>query len=199
MSPLSSRRLETPSERGKLLFARRAGLFCLTFLCIIPMQITLGRVTVGVALVMMGLLTLIHVGLLILAPRSELHDSGFVLVLFVSLIYFLANALMGGMRDTTAVVICLYGFVIFSASLVLALGHRRLYGPGFVSAGLWSIFAVGVLNAAVQIAVLANEDVSAAVYAWVNISEDSATHISQGYRSPGLFSWVQRFSARSTP
>jgi hypothetical protein len=85
-------------------------------------------------------------------------------------------------------VICLYGFVIFSATLVLAHGHRRLYGPRFVSAALWSVFAVGVLNAAVQIAVLANEQLSAAVYGWVNISEDSATHISQGYRSPGLFS-----------
>jgi hypothetical protein len=53
---------------------------------------------------------------------------------------------------------------------------------------LKSIFLLGLAHAIIQFLVLLVPSAADAIYSVVTLSEDSAEHISQGYRSPGLFS-----------
>ncbi len=167
---------------------RRFGVFLLTFLAVIPIQVQFGGATVGIALLVCGALALSHFASLLMGahiPQRELH----LLALLVGLlIVFLLGSLRIGVQDISMVIMCLYGIVIFGGSMALARQYARAYGPKFIDAALLNLFLVGLLQSAVQIGVLASAPMSDLVYGIVALSDDSSIHIAQGYRSPGLFS-----------
>jgi hypothetical protein len=167
---------------------RRLGLFVLTFFITIPMQVNVAGKPVGVALALMLAMSLWYVADALLRSRRSRDEIHFLLLVLALLVYFLFVSIVGGVRDTAVVTMCVYAMIIFTATIVLARAYWRAFGDEFVTAGLKSLFAVGLLHSFVQIAVLVVEPFARAVYGLVFLSETSSIHISQGYRSPGLFS-----------
>ncbi len=167
---------------------RRLFVFVLTFLAVIPMQFRVGGMTIGIALLVLGGLALAHFARGFGTARLARSEQQLLLLLGGLLIVFLAGSLRVGVQDVSMVVTCLYGIVIFAGSMALARQYAVLYGADFIDAALVNLFLVGLLQSAVQIGVLVAPPVSEFVYGVVALSDDSSTHIAQGYRSPGLFS-----------
>ena len=167
---------------------QRFGVFVLTFLAVIPIQIHLGGMTVGIALLVLAGLALSHFTRLLNGARTPPRELHLLLLLVGLLVAFLLGSLRVAVQDVSMVVMCLYGIVIFGGSMELAHQYARAYGPEFVDAALVNLFLVGLLQSVVQIGVLVSEPMSQLVYGLVALSDDSSTHIAQGYRSPGLFS-----------
>jgi hypothetical protein len=178
----------TPRRALRVRRLPRMALFVLTFLAVVPMQVTLGGATVGVALLVLGVLALARFARMLFEPRIPRLELQWLLLVAVLGLVFLLGSLRVAAQDLSMPINCLYGIVIFAGAMTLARSYARLYGPGFVDAALLSLFLVGLLQSLVQIGVLVSEPLSQSVYGLVALSEDSRTHIEQGYRSPGLFS-----------
>jgi hypothetical protein len=178
----------TPRRALRVPRLRRLALFVLTFLAVVPMQITLGGTTIGVALLVLGVLALARFARMLFEPRIPRLELQWLLLVAVLGLVFLLGSLRVAAQDLSMPINCLYGIVIFAGAMTLARSYARLYGPGFVDAALLALFLVGLLQSLVQIGVLVSEPLSQWVYGLVALSEDSRTHIEQGYRSPGLFS-----------
>ena len=170
------------SARVKRLFV-----FALTFLMLIPMQVKVAGVTVGVALLVAGCLALRYLFDQLRGRPRAARELRLFCLLFGLAIYFLFIAVLGRAADLSMVVMCLYGATMYAAALVLVDLYRAVFDAMHVESALKCMFSVGLVHSVVQIAVLASEPFANAIYSVVTLSEDSATHISQGYRSPGLF------------
>lgn len=161
--------------------------FVLTFLMLIPMQITLAGVTVGVALLVAGCLALRYLFDQLRGRPRPARELRMFCLLYALTIYFLIVAVAGKAADLSMVVMCLYGAIIYAAALALVDLYRAMFGAQYVDSALKGIFFTGLVHSVIQIAVLVYEPAANAIYGIVALSENSATHISQGYRSPGLF------------
>jgi hypothetical protein len=152
------------------------------------MQVSVGGATPGVALIVLGLLALSHFGRMLMGSRISAREVHLLSLMAVLLGVFLFGSLRVSVQDVSMVLMCLYGIVIFGGAMALADQYARAYGPRFIDAALLSLFVIGLLQSAVQIGVLASEPMSQFVYGLIALSDNSRTHIEQGYRSPGLFS-----------
>lgn len=167
---------------------KRLSVFVLTMLMLIPMQVGVGDGVIGIALLTIGLLALRYFLGLLGQDRPFTAEHLLFGLLFVLMTYFLGLAALGQVHDLSMVVMCVYGALMYAAALSLVRLYRSVFGTRYIEEGLKCIFWVGFVHAILQISVLLFEPVSQAVYSVVLLSEDSATHIRQGYRSPGLFS-----------
>jgi hypothetical protein len=158
------------------------------FLFVVPMQVDLGGARVNTSLAAMALLAVAYLADQLLGRRPLGREHRLFALLGALLIWFLGVAVAGEARDFLAVQMCVYGIIMYAGALVLARRYGRHYGAGAPVALLKTLFALGLAHAAIQFAVLVLPAVSDAVYGVVALSENSAAHISQGYRSPGLFS-----------
>ena len=164
------------------------GIFLLTFLMVVPMQVGVGGATVGVALLVAGCLSLRYVFERLRGRPRPARELRLFCLLYGLMIYFLIVSVLGAVGDLSMVIMCVYGAIMYAAALVLVDLYRAVFGARYVEAALKCLFLVGLVHSMVQIAVLVNEPIANAIYGIVVLSDDSAIHINQGYRSPGLFS-----------
>ena len=163
------------------------GVFLLTFLMVIPMRITVGGSTVGIALLAAGCLSLYYVFERMRGRQRPARELRLFCLLYCLTTYFLIVATLGAASDLSMVLMCVYGTVMYAAALALVDIYRAIFGNRHVEATLKCLFLVGLVHSVIQITALVSEPIAKAIYSVVTLSEDSATHISQGYRSPGLF------------
>lgn len=158
------------------------------FLLIIPMQLAILGTELNTSLAIMVGLSAWYFFDQFAMHRPLTREHTMFAHLGLLLIYFLGVAVAGEARDFHIVQMCVYGILMYSSSLTLVRIYRKIYQDRWIGTVLKSIFLLGLMHAVIQFLVLLVGPVADAVYSIVKLSDESAIHISQGYRSPGLFS-----------
>jgi hypothetical protein len=158
------------------------------FLLVVPMQLQLGSLRFNTSLAIMLLLAAAYFVDQIAGRRPLGREHRLLALLGLLTIWFLGISLSGEVRDVAVVQMCIYGVIMYASSLVLVRAYGRLHGEDATGMVLKTLFVLGAIHSVIQCLVLVSPAVSGVVYGIVALTQESATHISQGYRSPGLFS-----------
>ncbi len=158
------------------------------FLLTVPMQLGVGGAHLNTSLAVMLVLSAWYFIDQVAVRRPLGREHVLFGILGLLLTYFLGLSVLREARDFLVVQMCVYGIIMYASSLVLVRAYRRTWGDRGIEVVLKSLFLLGLAHAVIQFLVLLIPPVADVVYSVVTLSEDSAAHISQGYRSPGLFS-----------
>ncbi|NML15082.1 hypothetical protein [Azohydromonas caseinilytica] len=186
--PMPGRRGKQGLDRPRPGLLRRLALLVLTFFCVLPMQFQVGSRGMGLAILILGLLSIGFFLERLHNDRLGKYEGQIIALLLILTTVFLLGAVRVGVKDTAMLVQSIYGIVMLCGFMSLAQQYARAYGDCFVDAALKHILLIGVLHAILQAIILLSAPVSQAIYSVIFLSEEAKIHISQGYRSPGLFS-----------
>lgn len=111
-----------------------------------------------------------------------------ILLYFVVLILLtLINLLRTGGKDLSMLYQLIYGFSLLLALKYLSCKYINSNGTFWKVKILRDLYWIGLIHAIIQIGMLLSGDLYKSVSSVFLVSESAAIHVSQGYRSPGLF------------